>query len=271
MASSYLGNHRRSLADSSIVSASDPKHLAVRESDLLRGPNWQCAGVMPMGRQRQNGLAEWESEMMLCDNEVDDRLWDGAYEAGWRIVPRADAEGCARGTIRYTYVAPSGERLRSKTAAFAEHEGTRLLHPATGDSQISPTSAAAVQVAVEAGLVLVRSDRTKTGYKNVVLIRGMRKPFKAEMMVSKKVMNLGFFSTAEEAALCCARQRSTQSGGSSGPKMPAPLTHFRDSAFRLCLDADPVATRGGAHPAVAAASDPQPPPDAPPDAPPVAR
>ena len=224
-----------------------------------------------MGRQRQNGLAEWESEMMLCDNEVDDRLWDGAYDYGWRIVPRADAEGCARGTIRYTYVAPSGERLRSKTAAFAEHEGTRLLHPATGDSQISLTSAAAVQVAVEAGLVLVRSDRTKTGYKNVVLIRGRRKPFKAEMMVSKKVMNLGFFSTAEEAALCCARQRSTQSGGSSGPKMPAPLTHFRDSAFRLCLDADPVATRGGAHPAVAAASDPQPPPDAPPDAPPVAR
>ena len=24
-----------------------------------------------MGRQRQNGLAEWESEMMLCDNEVE--------------------------------------------------------------------------------------------------------------------------------------------------------------------------------------------------------
>ena len=33
-----------------------------------------------MGRQRQNDLAEWESEMMLCDNEVDDRLWDGAYD-----------------------------------------------------------------------------------------------------------------------------------------------------------------------------------------------
>ena len=47
--------------------------------------------------------------MMLCDNEVDDRLWDGAHDDGWRIVPRADAEGCARGTIRYTYVAPSGE------------------------------------------------------------------------------------------------------------------------------------------------------------------
>ena len=42
----------------------------------------------------------------------------------------------------------------------------------------------------------------------MVHIRGMRKPFKAEMMVSKKVMSLGFFSTAEEAALCCARQRA---------------------------------------------------------------
>ena len=37
VASSYLhvGNHRRSLADSSRVSASDPKHLAVRESDCF--------------------------------------------------------------------------------------------------------------------------------------------------------------------------------------------------------------------------------------------
>eukprot|EP00900_Chrysochromulina_parva_P026826 jgi/Chrpa1/8778/Chrysochromulina_OHIO_Genome00017158-RA len=161
-----------------------------------------------MPKQRQNGLREWEKEMMLCDNEVDDRLWDGAHDDGWRIVPRADAEGCARGTIRYTYVAPSGERLRSKTAAFAEHEGTRLLHPATNDVQISPSAAAAVQEADEAGLVLLPSDRSATGYKNVVHIRGMRKPFKAEMMVSKKVMNLGFFSTAEEAALCCARQRA---------------------------------------------------------------
>jgi hypothetical protein len=162
---------------------------------------------MPMGRQRQNGLAEWEDEMMLSDDEVDDRLWDGAYEDGWRIVPRADAEGCARGTIRYTYVAPSGERLRSKTAAYAENEGTRLSHPATSDAQISPSAAAAVQEADEADLELVRSTRSATGYKNVVRIRGMRKPFKAEMMVSKKVMSLGFFSTAEEAALCCARQR----------------------------------------------------------------
>ena len=47
--------------------------------------------MMPKGRKRQNGLREWEKEMMLCDNEVDDRLWDGAHDDGWRIVPRADA------------------------------------------------------------------------------------------------------------------------------------------------------------------------------------
>ena len=76
------------------------------------------------------------------------------------------------------------------------------------DAQISPSAAAAVQEANEADLELVRSTRSATGYKNVVRIRGMRKPFKAEMMVSKKVMSLGFFSTAEEAALCCARQRA---------------------------------------------------------------
>ena len=76
--------------------------------------------------------------MMLSDDEVDDRLWDGAYKDGWRIVPRADAEGCARGTIRYTYmyVAPSGERLRSKTAAFAEHEGTSQVPPSSGIQEV---------------------------------------------------------------------------------------------------------------------------------------
>jgi|EP00900_Chrysochromulina_parva_P026809 hypothetical protein len=218
---------------------------------------------MPKGQQRQNGLAEWEAAMMLSDDEVDDRLWDGAYKDGWRIVPRADAEGCARGTIRYTYVAPSGERLRSKTAAYAENEGTRLLHPATSDAQISPISAAAKQEADEAGLVLERSKRSATGYKNVVRIRGMRKPFKAEMMVSKKVMSLGFFSTAEEAALCCARQRAAVPAG-------ARCLHLSFATVRTqwrsdCVDADPVATKVGAHPAVAAASDPPPPPP-PPDA-----
>ena len=48
----------------------------------LRGSNWNCAGVMPKGPQRQNGLAEWEVAMMLSDDEVDDRLWDGAYKDG---------------------------------------------------------------------------------------------------------------------------------------------------------------------------------------------
>jgi hypothetical protein len=76
--------------------------------------------------------------MMLCDNEVDNRLWDGAHENGWRMVQSADAEGCARGTIRYTYmyVAPSGERLRSKTAAFAEHEGTSQVPPSSGIQEV---------------------------------------------------------------------------------------------------------------------------------------
>jgi hypothetical protein len=166
-------------------------------------------------RQRQNGLAEWEYEMELRDNEVDDRLWDGAHDDGWRIVPRAVAEEGARGTIRYTYVAPSGERLMSRTAAHAKHEGASPLHHATSDALAARASAAAaVQEAYEANLELVRSSRSATGFANVVHKRGMRKPFKAEMMVGTKVMTLGFFSTAEEAALCCARQRAAVPGGS---------------------------------------------------------
>ena len=79
--------------------------------------------------------------MMLCDNEVDDRLWDGAHENGWRIVQSADTEGCARGTIRdpvhlHVRRAPSGERLRSKTAAFAEHEGTSRVPPSSGIREV---------------------------------------------------------------------------------------------------------------------------------------
>lgn len=166
-------------------------------------------------RQRQNGLAEWEYDMELRDNEVDDRLWDGAHDDGWRIVPRAVAVGGARGTIRYTYVAPSGERLMSKTAAHAKHECASPLHHATSDALAARASAAAaVQEAKEAGLELLESTRSATGFANVVYKRGMRKPFKAEMMVGTKVTNLGFFSTAEEAALCCARQRAAVPGGS---------------------------------------------------------
>ena len=173
-------------------------------------------------RQRQNGLAEWEYEMELRDNEVDDRLWDGAHDDGWRIVPRAVAVGGARGTIRYTYVAPSGERLMSKTAAHAKHECASPLHHATSDALAARASAAAaVQEAYEANLELVRSTRSATGFANVVHKRGMRKPFKAEMMVGTKVMTLGFFSTAEEAALCCARQRAAVPGGSARPKSEA--------------------------------------------------
>ena len=166
-------------------------------------------------RQRQKGLAEWEYDMELRDNEVDDRLWDGAHDDGWRIVPRAVAVGGARGTIRYTYVAPSGERLMSKTAAHAKHECASPSHHATSDALAARASAAAaVQEAKEAGLELLESTRSATGFANVVYKRGMRKPFKAEMMVGTKVTNLGFFSTAEEAALCCARQRAAVPGGS---------------------------------------------------------
>ena len=163
------------------------------------------------GSQKRRPTLERQKAVQLPDDEVNDRLWGGAAADGWKIIPKRKfgSRSC-----NYTYVAPSGAHLSSKqSAAWAAADGGRaaLRKQLAGPSKKSSSSAAvsALQAAEAEGLLLERSERSQTGFKNVTYhdSYGLR-PFKAEMRVKKATVRLGYFETAEEAALCCARKRA---------------------------------------------------------------
>ena len=59
------------------------------------------------------------------------------------------------------------------------------------------------------GLTLIKAD-TKTGYCNVSHKPGQPKPYQAQVRRGGKMVYLGCFATAEEAALCIARSPEGQ-------------------------------------------------------------
>ena len=70
---------------------------------------------------------------------------------------------------------------------------------------MAPTSEEARQQAEAEGLTLLKADN-KTGYFGVYLDkRGKPKPYVTQVRRGGKVVSLGSFATAEEAALCIAR------------------------------------------------------------------
>ena len=76
------------------------------------------------------------------------------------------------------------------------------------------------------GLPLLKADN-KTGYFGVCLAYpGRGKPYKAQVSRGGKVVSLGLFATAEEAALCIARSPEGQAAAerASAAPPPAPLT-----------------------------------------------
>ena len=62
------------------------------------------------------------------------------------------------------------------------------------------------------GLTLIVADST-TGYFGVYHQPGKPKPYQAQVWRSVKMVHLGYFATAEEAALCVAR---SPEGGPAG-------------------------------------------------------
>ena len=68
------------------------------------------------------------------------------------------------------------------------------------------TSEEARQQAQAEGLTLIKAEN-KTGYFGVRHHRGKPKPYEARVMRGAKLVSLGCFATAEEAALCVARSR----------------------------------------------------------------
>ena len=74
------------------------------------------------------------------------------------------------------------------------------------------------------GLTL-RAARSTTGYFGVYLINpGRPKPYKAEVRRGGKLVYLGYFATAEEAALCVARTPEEQAAPAERPVAAPPLT-----------------------------------------------
>ena len=74
------------------------------------------------------------------------------------------------------------------------------------------------------GLTLLVADNT-TGYFGVYLANpGQPKPYKAQLRRGGKMVHLGCFATAEEAALCIARSPEGQEAAEKAAAAPVPLT-----------------------------------------------
>ena len=74
-------------------------------------------------------------------------------------------------------------------------------------------------------LTLQRSDGNSTGYKGVAFNSSSKiNPYKAEVKRGGKTVHLGYFTTAEEAALCYARTPEAQA---TAPQPPAASSRKR--------------------------------------------
>ena len=86
------------------------------------------------------------------------------------------------------------------------------------------TAEEVLQQAETEGLALLRSESGSTGYKGVSFDSSSRsKPYQARMQRGGKKVGLGYFATAEEAALCYARTPEGRAAAAA-PPAPPPLT-----------------------------------------------
>ena len=78
------------------------------------------------------------------------------------------------------------------------------------------------QQAEAEGLTLLKADN-KTGYFGVHLTHpGQPKPYQAQVWRGGKVVSLGHFATAEEAALCVARSPEGRAAAERAAAVPQP-------------------------------------------------
>ena len=82
------------------------------------------------------------------------------------------------------------------------------------------TAAEAHAAAAEEGLALVRAENS-TGFKAVFRNNSPAKPFQAKLKHDRSQDHLGYFATAEEAALAVARFLGQEVPAPDGRKRPA--------------------------------------------------
>ena len=73
------------------------------------------------------------------------------------------------------------------------------------------------------GLTLLKADN-KTGYLGVYRKPSGSKPYQVQVSHGGKQVYLGYFATAEEAALCVARSPEGQAAAQWAAAAPVPLT-----------------------------------------------
>jgi len=118
---------------------------------------------------------------------------------------------------------------------FATPEEAALCYARTPEAQAAAaappappplTAEEAVRQAEAEGLTLLRSESSSTGYKGVGFTgSGRSKPYKVEVRSGgRKLVYLGTFTTAEEAALCYARTPEAQAAAAAPPALPPPTS-----------------------------------------------
>jgi len=110
--------------------------------------------------------------------------------------------------------------------SFATAEEAALCYARSPEGQAAAaappalTAEAAVRQAEAEGLTLLPSESSSTGYRGVVFKSGgacKRKPYEAQVRRGGTTCKLGYFATAEEAALCYARTPEAQAAAAAPP------------------------------------------------------
>jgi len=112
---------------------------------------------------------------------------------------------------------------------FATAEEAALVYARTPEARVAVAAAAAppaappltaeeaLRQAEAEGLTLMRSKSSKTGYKGVGFKSDRRMPCHAQVWRGGKAVSLGYFATAEEAALVFARVSAAQPAAPQPP------------------------------------------------------
>ena len=87
------------------------------------------------------------------------------------------------------------------------------------------TAEEAMRQAEAEGLTLLKADNS-SGYKGVSFSSGRSKPYQAHVRRGGRTVSLGFFATAEEAALITARTPEAKAAvaAAAAPQPPPPMT-----------------------------------------------
>jgi hypothetical protein len=128
------------------------------------------------------------------------------------------------GHHHYLGVFATAEEAALAAARFLGPEGVATPREADEAKARAPMTAEEAYAAAEAeGLTLLRAENS-TGFYGVSPNTGRGKPFKAQLKQGGRNNNLGYFATAEEAALAVARFLGPEGVAAELAPEPAPMT-----------------------------------------------